>query len=229
MSSEQFGASETDRRLSAMVIPGTISAVQLKPLRVRVADGDGWESAWLRAFTMSAGVVRTWRPPSVGEDAIILSPSGLPEQGLVIAGLNGSEFEQNDELANITAVDFPDGSRDSHDHEKKERTIAIPAGGKLTLSVGASSLVIEDEQITLKTTNLIVDNVLSTFKGMATVEKLLTYLNGMSGSPGDGENTSVQTGTVRIEGDLILNGISHASHSHVERGDGNKVGPPTAG
>lgn len=229
MSSEQFGASETDRRLSAAIIPGTISAVQLKPLRVRVADGDGWESAWLRVFTLSAGVVRTWRPPSVGEDAIILSPSGLPEQGLVLAGLNGSTFAQNDELKSITAVDFPDGSRDSHDHENKERTIAIPAGGKLTLSVGASSLVIEDEQITLKTTNFIVDNVLSTFKGMATVEKLFRYLNGMSGVPGDGENTAVQEGTVRLNGDLILNGISMADHSHIERGDGNKVGPPTAG
>lgn len=229
MSSTDFGSSETDRRLSALIIPGIVSAVQLKPLRVRVSDGDGWESAWLRVFTLAAGVVRTWRPPSVGEDALIMSPSGLPEQGLVLVGLNGQEFEQNDDLAAVTATDYPDGSRDSHDHEKKERIVSIPAGGKLTLSVGASSLVIEDQQVTLKTTNFIVDNVLSTFKGKVTIEKLLTYLNGMSGSPGDGENTSVQTGTVRIDGDLILNGISHATHSHVERGDGNKVGPPTAG
>jgi phage baseplate assembly protein V len=229
VSSEQFGASETDRRLSAMMIPGTISEVQLKPLRVRVSDGDGWTSALLRVFALSAGKVRTWRPPSIGEDAIILSPSGLPEQGLVIVGAFGNEFEQNDELDTITATDYPDGSRDSHEHEKKERTISIPAGGKLTLNVGASSLVIEDEQITLKTTNFIVDNVLSTFKGMATVEKLLTYLNGMTGTPGDSENTAVQTGIIRIEGDLILNGISHAGHTHQERGDGNLVGPPTNG
>lgn len=229
MSSEQFGASETDRRLSAMMIPGTISEVQLKPLRVRVSDGDGWTSALLRVFALSAGKVRTWRPPSIGEDAIILSPSGLPEQGLVIVGAFGNEFEQNDELDTITATDYPDGSRDSHEHEKKERTISIPAGGKLTLNVGASSLVIEDEQITLKTTNLIVDNVLSTFKGMATVEKLFRYLGGMTGAAGDSENTAVQTGTIVIDGDVILNGISMAGHAHIERGDGNLVGPPTNG
>lgn len=225
----EFGNSETDRRLSSMLVEGTVSEVQLKPLRVRITDGAGWTSALLRPFTLSSGKVRTWRPPSLGEEAIILSPSGSPEQGLVLIGFFGEMFGQNDELDTITATDFPDGSRDSHDHDAKERTISIPAGGKFTVAVGASSLVIEDQQITLKTTNFIVDNVLSTFKGMATVEKLFTYLNGMSGAPGDGENTSVQTGTVRIDGDVILNGISMAGHSHVERGDGNKVGSPVSG
>ena len=81
----EFPQSETDRMLSGMLMFGTVEAVDHDNARVRVRSGD-WVSAWLPWGSQAAGEVRHWRPPSIGEQALILSPSGRPEQAGVIPG-----------------------------------------------------------------------------------------------------------------------------------------------
>jgi uncharacterized Zn-binding protein involved in type VI secretion len=80
-----FPQSETDRRLSGMLMFGTVEAVDHDNARVRVRAGE-WISDWLPWNSLAAGEVRHWRPPSIGEQVIILSPSGRPEQAGVIPG-----------------------------------------------------------------------------------------------------------------------------------------------
>ena len=80
-----YAESETDRMLSGMLMAGAIEAVDCTNARVRVRSGE-WVSAWLPWGAGAAGQVRHWRPPSVGEQALILSPSGQPEQGMVYPG-----------------------------------------------------------------------------------------------------------------------------------------------
>ncbi len=70
-----------DRMLASLVIPCRVVAVDLAAARVRVSDGSGWTSAWVRWHAQAAGQARHWRAPSLGEQGVLLSPSGEPAQG----------------------------------------------------------------------------------------------------------------------------------------------------
>lgn len=79
-----------DRMLACMVIPCRVVALDLAAARVRVSDGSGWTSAWLRWHAQAAGQARHWRAPSLGEQGVLLSPSGEPAQGTFLPGLYGN-------------------------------------------------------------------------------------------------------------------------------------------
>ncbi|WP_155714804.1 phage baseplate assembly protein V, partial [Burkholderia vietnamiensis] len=73
MSDYELG--EIDRRMACMVQHGTVETVSYQPPQCRVRIGD-WVSDWMPWKTAAAGVVRFWRPPSVGEQASMFAPSG---------------------------------------------------------------------------------------------------------------------------------------------------------
>lgn len=124
-----FPQSETDRRLSGMLMFGTVEAVDHANARVRVRAGE-WISDWLPWNSLAAGEVRHWRPPSIGEQAMILSPSGRPEQAGVIPGFYTTQH-----------------SAPSSD----DKTVLweIPAGFTFIIRVGASTLTITNEGVTI--------------------------------------------------------------------------------
>lgn len=137
-----FAQSETNRMLAGLLIAGTIEAVDYSAARVRVRSGD-WVSAWLPWKSGAAGEVRHWRPPSVGEQAMILSPSGQPEQGMVLPGFYSDQHGQgNDNRQNVTATNWPDGAREEYDHEAHAWRLAVPDGGSITLTIGATTLTL---------------------------------------------------------------------------------------
>ena len=76
---DYFNQAETDRRLAGLLRAGVISEVQLgdtsTPARCRVTVDD-WTSGWLPFKAGSAGAVRTWLPPVVGEQVVMMAPSG---------------------------------------------------------------------------------------------------------------------------------------------------------
>ena len=206
-----FAESETDRMLSGMLMAGTIEAVDYQAARVRVRSGD-WVSSWLPWGSLAAGQVRHWRPPSVGEQTMILSPSGQPEQGMVMPGFYTDQHSQaNDNRPNITAQDWPDGAREHYDHEAHEYVLSVPAGGRIVLTIGATTLELRDDGTTLTTPKLLVDAADSTFTGTVIVKKLLTYLKGLIGKGGGGAGAS-------IEGDILVNGNVSATGSIMDAG-----------
>ena len=218
-----FAESETDRLLSGMMMAGTIDDVDYTNARVRVRSGD-WVSAWLPWGTGAAGQVRTWRPPSIGEQALVLSPSGQPEQGMVMPGFYTDQHSQaNDNRANITAQDWPDGAREHYDHDAHEFKLTVPAGGHIVLTIGATTLELRDDGTTLTTPKLVVDSPDSTFTGKVLIKKLLTFLGGMLGKGGSGATASIE-GSIRVTGgDVTADAISLQQHVHTEQGDGAKT------
>lgn len=166
-------------------------------------------SSYLPWKSMAAGDVRYWRPPSVGEQAMILSPSGLPEQGFVIAGFDTDQYPANDDRKNITATDWPDGAREHYDHDAHEYVLSVPAGGRIVLTIGATTMELRDDGTTLTTPKLLVDADDSTFTGTVLVKKLLTYLKGLVGKGGGGAGAS-------IDGDIYINGNIWATGSIID-------------
>ena len=103
------------RRLENLLRPGTIQAVNLEAARVRVTSG-GLLTDWLPWFERRAGNVRTWSPPSVGEQCLVLSPGGDPANGLVLVGVASDAHPSASASADIDRTQYPDGTTIDYDH-----------------------------------------------------------------------------------------------------------------
>ena len=83
-----YKVAEEDRRQGSTVRLGTVSAVDAASARVRVRMGiDQAVTDWLPWVAFRAGRVRVWSAPSVGEQALILAPSGELTQAVVLPGI----------------------------------------------------------------------------------------------------------------------------------------------
>lgn len=81
---------ELERRLANLVIAGLVVEVDPPNLVCRVESG-GLVTGWVRWLTQRAGADREWWCPSVGEQVVLLSPHGEPNQGWVLpAGFTDS-------------------------------------------------------------------------------------------------------------------------------------------
>ncbi|KEZ65467.1 phage baseplate protein, partial [Pseudomonas syringae pv. syringae FF5] len=85
-----YASAAHDRMLAALIIPCRVEAVDLGAAMVRVTDGAGWTSAWVRWHSQAAGKARHWRVPTLGEQGALISPSGDPAQGTFVPGLYGN-------------------------------------------------------------------------------------------------------------------------------------------
>lgn len=174
------------RRLESMIRTGTISEVQFKPLRVRVASG-GLTSNWLSCITVRAGTTRDWDPPTVDEQCVIFSPSGDPALGLVLVGLNSDSIPPPSESPDECLRVYPDGARILYNHKTGVLEVS---GVKNAMLQAAEKCVIDCPKVET-TGDLLV-------KGKLTVEKGADL-----------------TGAVTHKGgDMSSNGIIVHTHKH---------------
>ncbi|WP_439587658.1 phage baseplate assembly protein V [Hydrogenophaga sp.] len=103
------------RRLENLLRPGTIHAVNHATARVRVASG-GLVTDWLPWFERRAGNVRTWSPPSVGEQCLVLSPGGDPANGFVLVGVASDAHPSPSASPHVDRTQYPDGTTIDYDH-----------------------------------------------------------------------------------------------------------------
>ncbi|QBF25572.1 phage baseplate assembly protein V [Pseudomonas tructae] len=142
-----YASAMHDRMLAGLVIPCRVVAVDLAAARVRVSDGAGWTSAWLRWHSQAAGKARHWRAPSLGEQGIVLSPSGEPAQGTFVPGLYGNAGDQPDNREHVEVWRFDDGGSLVYDWQARSYSIELPSG-TVSIKVGGSSAVVTDQAIT---------------------------------------------------------------------------------
>ncbi|WP_442109240.1 phage baseplate assembly protein V [Pseudomonas sp. NUPR-001] len=148
-----YASAAHDRMLAAMIIPCQVVGVDLAAARVRVSDGAGWTSAWVRWHSQAAGKARHWRSPSLGEQGVLLNPSGEPAQGTFIPGLYGNAGDPADNRDHVEVWRFEDGGSLVYDWQANSYTIDLPTG-TLTLKVGASSAVVTANSIEAKATHI---------------------------------------------------------------------------
>ncbi|KJK06263.1 MULTISPECIES: phage baseplate assembly protein V [Pseudomonas] len=144
-----YASAMHDRMLAGLVIPCRVVAVDLAAARVRVSDGAGWTSAWLRWHSQAAGKARHWRVPSLDEQGVLISPSGEPAQGTFVPGLYGNAGAPPDNREHVEVWRFDDGGSLTYDWQARSYSIELPTG-TVTVKVGGSSLVVSDQAIDLK-------------------------------------------------------------------------------
>jgi len=141
------------RMVENLLRVGTVEELDLPAKCCRVRSGNLLTN-WLPWVTHRAGNTRTWDPPTVGEQVLVLSPSGELGAGVVLTGL-------------FSTAHAATSSSASYNHA----TGALEASGIQTAMVQAATLVTIDCPATHVT-------------GALTVDGLLTYHGGMAGSGG---------------------------------------------
>jgi len=142
-----YVAGQHDRILAGLVIPCVVVGVDLVAARVRVSDGGDWSSAWVRWHALAAGKARHWRAPSLGEQGVLVSPSGEPAQGTFVPGLYGKAGAPPDNRDHVEVWRFEDGGSLVYDWQAKSYTITLPSG-TATVKVGSSEVAVTDNAIT---------------------------------------------------------------------------------
>lgn len=123
-------SAELHRRLENLIRFGTIKAIYPdQPFTTVTVTIGAITTAKLRYLTLRAGKTKTWDPPSVGEEVIVFSPSGVLEMGVAIAGLNNQENPSPSKDLNKTIRIFEDGCILSYDIKTHHLEAVLPEGG----------------------------------------------------------------------------------------------------
>lgn len=211
---------DMQRLLHNMIRVGSIHSVDHggpgKPALVRVALGD-LVTDWRPYHEARAGQSTTWDPPTVGEQATVLSPSGDLGGAVVLLGLNSTAIPAPSNDPSKTITRYPDGARVEYDHAAHAMTITLPGGATAQL-VAPGSVTIDSPQVTMT--------------GHCLVKGTLVYQGGMQGSgQAQGANgTAVIEGSLRTTQDVVAAGVSLVGHDHpgVQAGD-SSTGKPSKG
>lgn len=149
---DAFRRADDGKRLDQLVSLGTVVEFDLaaRPVTARVEFEEGWVSDDLPVFQLSAGRVRSWSAPVIGEQVMVIAPSGELGAAWALRGLPYGAFAATSAEALTTILaEWADGAADAYDEAAHARTITIPAGGSLTVNVGGKTLVIGEDGVSI--------------------------------------------------------------------------------
>lgn len=127
-----FDVTELDRRLANLIRFGAIEQADYAAGKVRVKVGDNL-TAWLPWLTDRAGTDRMWHAPEVGEQVVILSPSGEINQGVVLAALFQTAHPQPVNSVDKHHAVYADGAVIEYDRAAHHLKAVLPAGATVEL------------------------------------------------------------------------------------------------
>lgn len=131
---------------------GRISSVDLASGRVVVAIGDV-ESQPIRWFTGGSGGTRFWSRPKVGEQVMVVAPSGDIAGAVAMRGLDCDAFPSVGD-PDRELVEFEDGAVIAYNPTSHKLEVVLPAGA--TVSIIAPGGVTLDCDVRI-TGDLVVD------------------------------------------------------------------------
>jgi phage baseplate assembly protein V len=141
---EGYLLNDISKRISNIIRIGTISNLDFNSAIARVKIGD-LETNWLPWINSNSGTNNSWNPPEIGEQVVILSPSGELNQAVILPSLYKNNASENS--STIKSMIFADGSKVSFNLESGNLDLDIK--GNATIKV-AGNAQIEASNITLK-------------------------------------------------------------------------------
>ncbi|AZP73578.1 phage baseplate assembly protein V [Pseudomonas poae] len=109
-----------------------IAAVQMEPPRVQVKTG-ALDTAWLPWLALRAGADQEWDPPTVGEQVILLSPSGQLANGIVVTGLFSDHIPANGDRPGLRRRTYADGAVIEYDSVAHHLNATLSENGTTSL------------------------------------------------------------------------------------------------
>ncbi len=133
-----YQQSELERLLHGLVRIGTVEELG-EGGQVKVSSGE-LLSAWLHRSVMRAGDNQDWQPLDIGEQVIVLCPSGDFAQGIIIGSLYQEAHPAPSANLDETKKAFKDGTTISYDREKHLYNIDVK-GDDATLNITSSGVL----------------------------------------------------------------------------------------
>jgi len=121
-----------ERRLHNLLLLGTIEAADYAAARVRARIGD-LVTGWLPYLTQRAGGDITWHAPEVGEQVVVLSPSGELAGAVVLPALYQAAHPAPAAVADRRVTTYLDGAAIAYDRTAHHLSAILPAGATAAL------------------------------------------------------------------------------------------------
>jgi len=220
LSREQFA-----RRLANLVRIGTVEHADYAAARARVRIGT-LVTDWLPWMVERAGPDRDWAAPEVGEQVVVLSPSGDSALGVIAGRIYRDAHPANGDRETLRRVTFADGTVCEYDRAAHRLHVNVPQGGaQVRVDSGSRVDVQAASEVTL------------TAGAKITLAAPLIALNGdvtQDAASGPANSVHLRASHVTIEGpvtqtggDMTSDGVSAQHHTHggVEPGGGNTGEP----
>ncbi|MBF7683861.1 phage baseplate assembly protein V [Acinetobacter sp. B5B] len=208
---------ETLRRLENMIRFGRIKTVQAnKPSPTVTVNLGDIVTKPLRLLNLRAGKDLTHDLPSIHEECIVFSPSGVLEAGVVFVGLNNDDFPAPSNDPAIKLRLYEDGALISYDVKNHSLQAILPKG--------ATAILTADGGLTINGDTTINGN-LTTNGDVKTIGNTTMTGNNTVGGSQSVTGTSQSTGSISTSGDVTASGISLQNHKH----NGIKSGTDTSG
>ncbi|WCM29200.1 phage baseplate assembly protein V [Sphingomonas sp. QA11] len=123
---------DNQRLIGDIVREGTVDSVDLgaRTCRFRTGDVVTGDIPWLAT---RSGATKTWSPPSIGEQGLLICPEGDTARGVVLPGIFSNDHPAPSS-EDIELVEYADGARISYDATAHELKAILPAGATVTIS-----------------------------------------------------------------------------------------------
>lgn len=141
-----YEISEMQRMQANMIRIGSVSALDAANARIKV-NVAGLTTDWLPWLVSRAGATRTWSAPRPGEQVVVLAPYGDMAQGVVLPSIYQDDHPAPAASQDVESVVYPDGAKQEHNSASSEYLLDVPAGGKITIRCGPSSIELSDAGI----------------------------------------------------------------------------------
>lgn len=237
-----FQQAELERRLAGLIRWGTVHSVDYPAARCRLECGT-MITDWLPWCTMRASNDRSWWAPEVGEQGAVLSPSGESAMGFVIFGFYQSAHPAPANSPDIHRNTYSDGARIEYDRANHVLTAYVP--GKAQIRADDSIWADAGTSITATAGTSITANAGTTVDAAAgqriTLAAPLIELEGnikligpvtSGGRGGEAHSMTIQGPIEHTKGnyvnpnhDVLVQGISSATHTHQCPHGGDTSGP----
>lgn len=184
----EWAIAENERAAANLIRLGVVMEVDAAQRRARVRVA-GLESDWLPWAVARAGTTRTASAPTVGEQRLIFSPYGDTTQAVIGPAIYQDDHDAPTESADVSAVEFPDGTRVEYD----------AAAHKLTIDAGTAAVVVNCTTATVAADSVTLDTPETHCTGALVVDGNATFNGGAVTHGGknigsDHTHTGVTTG-----------------------------------
>ncbi len=196
-----FDMTQIERMLSNLITFAKVIAVDESKGKLKAQAGE-ITSAWLGIATMRAGEDRHWWLPEVGEQVVIVAPSGDLNQGVVVGSLYCDAYPAPSNHQSRHCIRYKNGTTIEYDRETDTLT---------THCVG--HIVTNAKTITIQAT--------THHQGDISIDGNVT-INGNLSTSG---NASV-AGQLSASGGLLgVGGLSFEQHTHTDSRGGSTSTP----
>ena len=147
-----FDLAEHARRLANIVRAGVVAELDTAARRIRVRydtdeAGAPIVSAPVPWVVARAGPDSTWWAPEVGEQVVLLSPSGELAEAFALPALYSDAHPAPSDDVDKRVSKHKDGARFEYDRASHRYSITLPEDGEMVVTVGSTVLRLDKGRI----------------------------------------------------------------------------------